>query len=133
LGRDYAYFTSTFGHALWLRQDTGELGRMYATDRPIVFQPCLAKGRVYFGTVGGDLICIDTGSDDADGWYMWGGNAQHNKAEPPAATPTPGTDDKPGRPGGVERGGRHAASEASRRGSGTPAVKRPESAASLVT
>jgi len=27
------------------------------------------------------LICLETGRDDADGWYMWGGNARHNKAE----------------------------------------------------
>jgi hypothetical protein len=62
-----------------VRQDTGEVGIMYSTGRPIVFQPCLATGRMYFGTIHGDLVCIDTGGEDADGWYMWGGNAQHNK------------------------------------------------------
>jgi outer membrane protein assembly factor BamB len=79
LGREYVYLTSVWGHALSVRQDTGEVGIMYATGRPIAFQPCLAKGRMYFGTIHGDLVCIDTGSEDADGWYMWGGNAQHNK------------------------------------------------------
>ena len=37
------------------------------------------NGRMYFGTLNGELICLDTGSDDADGWHMWGGNAQHNR------------------------------------------------------
>ena len=79
MGRDYLYLTSSSGHALSLNQGTGDVGFMYATGLPICFQPCLAGGRMYFGTAHGELICIDTGSDDADGWYMWGGNAQHNK------------------------------------------------------
>jgi outer membrane protein assembly factor BamB len=81
LGRDYLYLTSVPGHALSVHQQTGELGFMYDIGRPICFQPCLAKGRMYLGTGDGELVCIDTGGDDADGWYMWGGNAQHNKAQ----------------------------------------------------
>jgi hypothetical protein len=79
VGRDSLYLTSVWGHALSVRQETGDVELMYDTRRPIAFQPCLAKGRMYFGTNHGDLICLDTGSEDADGWYMWGGNAQHNK------------------------------------------------------
>jgi hypothetical protein len=79
MGRDYLYLTSIYGHVLSVRQETGEVGLMYGTGRPIAFQPCLAEGRIYFGTGNGGLICIDTGGDDADGWHMWGGNAQHNK------------------------------------------------------
>ena len=48
---------------------------------PITFQPALAKGNVYAGTSDGRLICLKTGNDDADGWYAWGGNAQHNKIQ----------------------------------------------------
>ena len=81
LGRDSLYLTSTLGHALSVRQESGEVQLLYDVGRPIVFQPCLAKGRVHFGTAHGDLACLETGSDDADGWYMWGGNAQHNKVQ----------------------------------------------------
>lgn len=79
LGRDYVYLASMPGHILSMHQETAELGFLYHTGRPIAFQPCLAKGRVYLGTATGELICLDTGQADADGWYMWGGNAQHNK------------------------------------------------------
>jgi hypothetical protein len=48
---------------------------------PMAFQPALAKGNVYAGTSDGRLICLKTGSKDADGWYAWGGNAQHNKIQ----------------------------------------------------
>ncbi len=81
LGREYMYLTSLTGHALSVRQETGEVGFMYTTGRSICFQPCLAGGRMYFGTGDGGLVCIETGSDDADGWYMWGGNAQHNRVQ----------------------------------------------------
>ena len=39
----------------------------------------LVKGNIYAGTVNGLLICLKTGDNGADGWYAWGGNAQHNK------------------------------------------------------
>ena len=45
----------------------------------MVFQPALVDGRVYVGTADGLVICLDTNSKDADGWYGWGGNAQHNR------------------------------------------------------
>lgn len=79
LGREYLYLTSVLGHAVSLHQERGDLGLLYQTDRPISFQPCLARGCMYFGTSAGELVCLETGSEDADGWYMWGGNARHNK------------------------------------------------------
>lgn len=79
LGREYVYLTSMLGHAVSVHQESGRAGLLYSTGRGITFQPCLANGRMYFGTTEGELICLETGSDDADGWYMWGGNAQHNK------------------------------------------------------
>ena len=51
----------------------------YSLGTPMSFQPALARGNVYAGTTQGLLICLKTGNNDADGWYEWGGNAQHNK------------------------------------------------------
>jgi hypothetical protein len=45
----------------------------------MTFQPALAEGSVHLGTANGLLVCLRTGNDDADGWYCWGGNTQHNK------------------------------------------------------
>jgi outer membrane protein assembly factor BamB len=81
LGREFVYLTSLYGHAVSLHQERGDVDLLYKTGRGISFQPCLAQGRMYFGTAQGELVCIETGSDDADGWYMWGGNAQHNKVQ----------------------------------------------------
>jgi outer membrane protein assembly factor BamB len=78
LGRESIYLTSMLGHIVSLHQETGAVGILYSTDRPISFQPTLAAGSVFVGTSDGLLLCINTGSPDADGWYMWGGNAQHN-------------------------------------------------------
>jgi len=51
----------------------------YATKAPMLFQPALAEGRLFAGTSDGRVICINLADKDADGWYAWGGNAQHNK------------------------------------------------------
>jgi hypothetical protein len=45
----------------------------------MIFQPALVEGSVYVGTGDGLLICLQTNNQDADGWYGWGANAQHNK------------------------------------------------------
>jgi Ca-activated chloride channel family protein len=79
LGRQYMYLGSTKGFLAAVRQQDGELGFLYALTHPIVFQPALARGRVYLGTGDGLLVSLETGDADADGWYAWGGNAQHNK------------------------------------------------------
>lgn len=93
MGRERLYLTSTAGRLLSVGRDTGEVTMLYDVGRAIPFQPCLANGRVYFGTSHGELVCIDTGDPAADGWYMWGGNARHNKVE----TDVP-TDDHPAIP-----------------------------------
>ncbi len=36
---------------------------------------------VFVGTSDGRVICINLADKDADGWYAWGGNAQHNKKQ----------------------------------------------------
>lgn len=79
LGRDYMYLAGSNGVLVSVRQKDGAMGFSYAIGKPIAFQPALAKGNIYLGTADGSLICLKTGSTDADGWYSWGGNAQHNK------------------------------------------------------
>ncbi|HYH84144.1 MAG TPA: PQQ-binding-like beta-propeller repeat protein [Pyrinomonadaceae bacterium] len=79
LGEQFIYLSSSLGHLLSVNQKGGEVGFMYEFGEPMVFQPALAEGSVYVGTSNGLLICLKTGSPDADGWYAWGGNAEHNK------------------------------------------------------
>ncbi len=81
IGRDYLYLAGADGHLVSVRQSDGGIGFSYAMKAPIAFQPALAKGNVYAGTSDGRLICLKTGNKDADGWYAWGGNAQHNKIQ----------------------------------------------------
>jgi outer membrane protein assembly factor BamB len=79
LGEQLMYLSSSLGHLLSVNQKGGEVGFMYEFGEPMVFQPALAEGSVFVGTSTGLLICLKTGSPDADGWYAWGGNAEHNK------------------------------------------------------
>jgi outer membrane protein assembly factor BamB len=79
LGEDFMYLSSSLGHLLSVGQKDGDVAFMYHFPEPMVFQPALAEGAVYAGTSGGLLICLKTGSKDADGWYAWGGNGEHNK------------------------------------------------------
>lgn len=81
VGRDYLYLAGAGGYLVSVRQSDGGLGFSYAMKAPITFQPALAKGNVYAGTSDGRLICLKTGNKDADGWYAWGGNSQHNKIQ----------------------------------------------------
>jgi Ca-activated chloride channel family protein len=81
VGRDYLYLAGADGHLVSVNQNDGGMGFSYALKAPIAFQPALAKGNVYAGTSDGRLICLKTGNKDADGWYAWGGNAQHNKVQ----------------------------------------------------
>ena len=81
VGRDYLYLAGANGYLVSVRQSDGGVGFSYAMKAPIAFQPALAKGNVYAGTSDGRLICLKTGNTDADGWYAWGGNSQHNKIQ----------------------------------------------------
>jgi outer membrane protein assembly factor BamB len=81
LGEQFMYLSSALGHLLSVRQSDGEVGFAYLFKEPMVFQPALAEGNVYVGTSNGLLICLKTGSADAEGWYAWGGNAEHNKGK----------------------------------------------------
>jgi Ca-activated chloride channel homolog len=81
VGHDYLYLAGAAGYLVSVRQSDGGVGFSYTMKAPIAFQPALAKGNVYAGTSDGRLICLKTGNQDADGWYAWGGNAQHNKIQ----------------------------------------------------
>ncbi len=81
LGKRNMYLCSAEGHLLSVRQDSGQVEFMYATNQPMAFQPALAGGNIYVGTANGKLMCLETGDADADGWSAWGGNAQHNKKD----------------------------------------------------
>jgi Ca-activated chloride channel homolog len=79
LGERNLYLCGAQGHIVAVKQQDGAPAFAYALKQPMTFQPALAKGNIYAGTVNGMLICLKTGDKDADGWYAWGGNAQHNK------------------------------------------------------
>ncbi len=81
LGQANMYLCSAAGHVVGLRQSDGQVAFAYSTKAPMAFQPALAEGRLFAGTADGRLICIDLGDKDADGWYAWGGNAQHNRKQ----------------------------------------------------
>lgn len=81
VGRDDLYLVGAAGYLVSVRQRDGGVGFSYAMKAPMAFQPALAKGNVYAGTSDGRLICLKTGDKDADGWYAWGGDAQHNKIQ----------------------------------------------------
>jgi len=57
------------GKALWKEK----------IDGSISFQPAVAKGMVFISCDNGLLYGINTGDKNDDGWYMWGGNSEHNK------------------------------------------------------
>ena len=80
LGKAHMYLCSSGGDLVSLRQADGERVFLYGTGQPMTFQPALAEGSVHAGTANGLLLCLRTGSDDADGWHCRGGNAQHNKS-----------------------------------------------------
>jgi Ca-activated chloride channel family protein len=79
LGHERMYLAGPAGFLVAVRQADGQVAFLYHLNRPAVFQPALANGNIYLGTADGMVICLKTGSRDADGWYAWGGNAQHNK------------------------------------------------------
>lgn len=81
VGGDNLYLCTTQGHLASVRHDDGRTRFIYRIDHPIAFQPALAEGNIYTGTTDGWLVCLKLDEKDADGWYAWGGNAQHNKKE----------------------------------------------------
>lgn len=72
------YMGSVTGEIICLDASSGKELWRYNCGEPIRFQPAVAGGKVYWGTDGGSIYCIDARDPEADGWLMWGGNAQHN-------------------------------------------------------
>lgn len=76
-------------HRLYLGSGSGEIYCLDASngktfwkekvDSPVSFQPVIANGMVFISGDNGTLYGIETGDHQDDGWYMWGGNAEHNK------------------------------------------------------
>ncbi|MBM3274253.1 MAG: PQQ-binding-like beta-propeller repeat protein, partial [Candidatus Sericytochromatia bacterium] len=50
------------------------------------WSPAVQGGRIYLGTSGGGLVCVDTGDPANTGWPMWGGGPGHNGPSPAPAT-----------------------------------------------
>ncbi len=67
------------GDVFCLSQRDGTVLWKEKVDGPISFQPAVAEGMVFVSCDNGMLYGINTGDRDDDGWYMWGGNAEHNK------------------------------------------------------
>lgn len=77
------------GHLYFSDIDTGMIIRAYDLGEPVVFQPIVAQGWVYVATGEGNLIGLEVGDPEMDGWHMWGGNAQHHGLVDGAGTPHP--------------------------------------------
>ncbi len=73
------FIGSGSGEILCLREDNGKLLWKERVDGAISFQPAIANGYVFVSCDNGNLYGIKTGDKNDDGWYMWGGNAEHNK------------------------------------------------------
>jgi len=67
------------GEVLCVSEKDGELLWQEKIDGSVSFQPAVAKGMVYISCDNGLLYGINTGDEKDDGWYMWGGNSEHNK------------------------------------------------------
>ena len=66
------------GRVVCLAAATGETLWSVTVGEPVVFQPAVARGRVYAPTYHGSLFCLETGDERDDGWRMWGATAAHN-------------------------------------------------------
>jgi len=67
------------GDVFCLSEKDGTVLWKERVNGPISFQPAVAEGMVFVSCDNGMLYGINTGDRDDDGWYMWGGNAEHNK------------------------------------------------------
>jgi outer membrane protein assembly factor BamB len=66
------------GHVYCLSAESGETLWDCGVGEPVIFQPAVARGRVYVPTRAGSLVCLETGDAGDDGWLMWGATPAHN-------------------------------------------------------
>lgn len=76
LGKENVYFCSADGHLVSINCTKGEIRYSRRIDRGTYSQPSLCNGKMYIGTINGDILCLD--EDDADNWVTFGGNMRHN-------------------------------------------------------
>jgi Ca-activated chloride channel family protein len=73
------FLGSGTGDVFCLSEKDGKVLWKETVDGPVSFQPSIAKGMVFVSCDNGMLYGIPTGDERDDGWYMWGGNSEHNK------------------------------------------------------
>jgi len=73
------FLGSGSGEVLCLNEKNGKVLWKEKVPGSISFQPAIAHGMVYVSCDNGTLYGIESGDKNDDGWYMWGGNAEHNK------------------------------------------------------
>lgn len=73
------FLGSGSGDVFCLREKDGKVLWKEKVDASISFQPAVAHGMVFISCDNGMLYGINTGDAQDDGWYMWGGNSEHNK------------------------------------------------------
>jgi Ca-activated chloride channel family protein len=73
------FFGSGNGEIFCINAKDGKLLWKEKVDGSISFQLAVAKGMVFISCDNGLLYGIHTDDPKDDGWYMWGGNSEHNK------------------------------------------------------
>jgi Ca-activated chloride channel family protein len=73
------FLGSGTGEVFCLNKETGKLLWKEQVKGSISFQPAIAHGVVFVSCDNGTLYGIESGDKNDDGWYMWGGNSEHNK------------------------------------------------------
>ena len=67
------------GEVFSIREKDGKILWKEKVEGSVSFQPAIAKGMVFISTDSGMLYGIPSPDPEDDGWYMWGGNSEHNK------------------------------------------------------
>jgi Ca-activated chloride channel family protein len=73
------FLGSGSGDVFCIQEKNGKLLWKEKVDGSISFQPTVAHGMIFVSCDNGIIYGINTGDENDDGWYMWGGNSEHNK------------------------------------------------------